>query len=149
MRRQIRASEGNWAKRLTKAHRQIAKEEAAEAQKFAVGTGPMQAHFAKFISGYANRYTATIGLRGNQANAAFWGAKGRSGWYAAGKYANSATPQFPEWVGNSWDVGELGQGPYAINPTIHHDMEQIIKRFQEAAEAIVKDIDAIIEHGDG
>ncbi len=43
-------------------------------------------------------------------------------------------PQFPAWVGNSWEVGGSG-GPYAVNPAIRDSMQDIIDGYGDAFEA--------------
>lgn len=127
-----------WRKELDKIERKfpgakrkaevvIAKEVAAEARAFARGTGPMQAHFAGSIYGSATPQGAAIGVR-HDADAAFWGAKKHTGWYAG----KPGPAQFPEWIGNDWDVGKLGEGPLAINPTIFHEGPNIEKRYGHA-----------------
>ncbi len=128
-RKELGNLQGKWPRELAKVHRTLGKEVAAEARKFARGSGPMQAHFAGSIYGSGTTRQASVAIR-REANAAFWGAKKHTGWYANPRYANSP-PQFPEWVGNNWDVGQLGQGPYAINPAIFHDRDLIARRFEE------------------
>lgn len=96
----------------------------------------MQSHFAGSIYGTGSARQAAVGVR-REANAAFWGAKKRTGWYAAQKYAGGPT-QHPEWVGNNWDVGVLGQGPYAINPAIFHELDNIERAYGEAVEDIAR-----------
>lgn len=134
-RRELKKLEGNFPKELRDAHRDIAKHVEREARKFAVGTGRMQAHFASQIRGRADNFGAWIGLRSSQANAAFFGAERKTGWYAAPRYFDSP-PQFPDWVGNNWDVGVLGQGPYAINPAIFHELPEIERRYGEVIDDI-------------
>lgn len=112
---------------MAEANTKIAKDVAAEARLFAVGEGAQQRHFAKFIVGIGTPQGASIGLRGRTANAVFWGGFRHTGWYK-GKPGPS---QFKPWVGNSWRVGELGQGPYAINPAVAHGEPMIIKTYEE------------------
>lgn len=114
-------------KASTEANIRIAKTVAEEARLFAVGTGRQQAHFARFIVGRGTRSGASVGLRGSQANAAFWGGSRHTGWYK-GKPGPS---QFKQWVGNDWQVGEVGQGPYAINPAIAHESANIVRHYEQ------------------
>lgn len=115
LRKALRAAEDPkaWGKELGRANRDGARQVAAWAQATAQAMGGPFAHFAPQISGRATQTAARIQID-STANATFWGAKGRSGW----NYGNDGAPQHPEWVGSSWDVGVVGQGPYAINDTI-------------------------------
>jgi hypothetical protein len=132
-RKELRNLGGRWPRELAKAHRDLAKSVASEARRFAVGTGPMQAHFAGRIYGTGSAQRASIAVR-SDANAAFWGAKKHTGWYAT----KPGPPQFPEWVGNNWDVGVPGQGPLAINPTIFHEMDNITERYAELIDHLAR-----------
>jgi hypothetical protein len=117
-----------------KANTKIAKAVAAEAQMFAVGEGRQQAHFARFIVGRGSRTGASVGLRGRTANAAFWGAYRHTGWYST----KPGPPQFKPWIGNAWLVGVPGQGPYAINPAIAHESDNIIRSYSQMIDEITK-----------
>lgn len=96
----------------------------------------MQGHFSGSIYGTGSASKASIAVR-QEANAAFWGARKRTGWYAAPKYAGGP-PQHPEWVGNSWDVGQLGQGPYAINPAIYHELDNIDRAYLQSIDDLAR-----------
>jgi hypothetical protein len=74
---------------------------------------------------------ARVGVSNRMANAAFWGAKQRTGWNAG-----NATPNLPDWIGNSWKVGGPG-GPYGINPAIRTHMDDIIKAYREGIDALM------------
>ena len=121
-------------KAATKANTKIAKVVAADAQLFAVGEGAQQRHFARFIVGRGSRTGASVGLRGSAANAAFWGGFRHTGWYST----KPGPSQFKPWVGNSWQVGVPGQGPYAINPAIAHESDNIIRSYSEMIDEITK-----------
>jgi hypothetical protein len=69
---------------------------------------------------------------------AFWGAKQRTGWYKARRYEDS-TPQHHRWVGNSWDVGVKGEGPYAINAAIADKRDEVLEYWRDALEHIARD----------
>lgn len=125
-----------WTKDLGKSQREIATKVAGWSRFAASGMGGPYAHFASSIVGTGGATGARVGLRGSSANTTFWGAKKRTGWYAAGKYAESTGRQHPKWVGASWDVGVSGQGPYAINPTIAAKSEQILAMYGEAVDRI-------------
>ena len=75
------------------------------------------------IAGRGDRYGAKIVInrRPPFAQGAFFGAL---------QY-----PQFPMWVGNSWEVGGAG-GPAAINPAIRENKDEIVKRFGDAFETV-------------
>lgn len=51
------------------------------------------------------------------ATSAFYGQKGKFGWYGKPQYRDSP-PQGPQWVGNSWTVAVKGQGPHVINDVL-------------------------------
>lgn len=138
------------AKEFRTAERVIAREVARQARLFAVGEGPQQRHFANRIIGTADRAGAAVGLRGRDANGAFWGAMAttRAGWNAGWRNGvktvrrrphvfagGGIRPQFPPWVGQNWRPGVLGEGPLAINPAIHHEMPEIERMYLEAIEA--------------
>lgn len=115
LRKELRKAEDpkSWGKALGRANREGAQRVATWSQGAAQSMGGPYAHFASMISGRATQTAARIQID-STANATFWGARGRSGW----NYGNGGFAQHPEWVGNSWDVGRTGQGPYAINETI-------------------------------
>lgn len=133
LRRQLRQMENprRWTTELTRSQREIAKQVAAWSQGTARAMGGPQGHFASAISGRANQRGAYVGVRNPAANAAFWGAKQRTGWNAG-----NSTPNLPEWVGNSWAAGVAGQGPYAINDTIARHMGDILRTYGDAVDRI-------------
>lgn len=53
--------------------------------------------------------------------------------YAAGALFGGYRPQFPEWVGNTWEVGGAG-GPAAINPAIRESKDDIVQAYGDAFE---------------
>lgn len=120
-RRALRAMGPEWTRELTKAHKTIAQRVAVASQARAQAMGGVQRKSAKAIKGYANKISARVGVapsaRTRMANVAFWGAERHTGWYANPRYADGPA-QHPEWVGNSWETGVRGQGPYAINDTV-------------------------------
>jgi hypothetical protein len=122
-----------WSKKLGHVQREIAKKVAQWAQAEARGMGGPQRHFAGAIRGRGGVAGARIQIGNEDANAAFWGAKQRSGWFVASRYAAywGSDGQHSPWVGNSWDVGAFGQGPYAINPTIAEHRDDIVKAYRE------------------
>lgn len=126
----VKAADAELAKAVAKGHREIAQFVSAEARKFAYGEGPMQGHFAAWITGRGDQRAARLGLKGKQANAAFWGAKKRTGWYGRYRYKDSTGVQLPAWVGNSWEVGGE-DGPYALNPAIRFEKDEISRRVEQ------------------
>lgn len=122
-RRALKAMDPEWPKALKGVHAGIGAEGAIRSRAVARGMGGVQAKAASAIGFKATVREARIAIYPSahsdaMANVAFWGAKKRTGWYARNRYGDSATPQHPRWVGNSWDVAEAGQGPYAINAAL-------------------------------
>lgn len=79
----------------------------------------LEAKMAGGIGAGATQKQAYLSVRNTArapgATVAFWGAKKRTGWYAAERYADSAARQHPRWVGANWTAAKRGQGPYVIN----------------------------------
>lgn len=131
-----------WSKELAGLHRDLAKDMAAKAQAEARGMGGIQRHFADAIRGYgtapAARLGITAGRKGERywgAYAAFWGVKdNRTGWNNDGSKPNIKA----EWVGNSWDVAVIGQGPYAINSTLATHQRYIVEKYGHAFDALAR-----------
>lgn len=132
-RRALKSIGPEWSKELRVVHKRIADMVVPHAQSRARGMGGVQAKAASRIVGRANQREARIGVSATGgvpfANVAFWGAKKRTGWYARGRYSGSPARQHPEWVGNSWDVGVPGGGPYAINDTIAEDRPDVYDEY--------------------
>ena len=129
-----------FTKELRQVNKKVADIAADAARGIASGMGGIQSANASAIRGQATQTQARIGVRRSSrnpaANAAFWGAKRRSGWYARSRYRASPAPQFPQWVGNMWDVGVAGQGPYAINDAIANNMDQLLDAFRDGIETL-------------
>lgn len=132
LRRQLRQMENprRWTQELGASQREIAKKVAAWSQSAARGVGGSTGHFAGAIAGRGGVSGARIQIRKNEANAAFWGAKQRTGWNTGNE-----SPNHPKWVGNQWEVGSSG-GPYAINPTIQNRLTDIMEMYGEAVDRI-------------
>lgn len=133
-----------------KNHRSVAEFVARGAQSKASGWPERQvAHFAGAIRPRATTRSARVAVNaGSKRNAgalaAIWGMKVEhtgwmAGWVGPGKgksgpsyinprkaagYANSPRNTLP-WVGQSWEVGQKGQGPRAINDAIADGQERI------------------------
>lgn len=122
-----------WSKELSRANKEIAKKSVGWARAVAMGMGGPQAHFAGALRARGGLAGARIAVADGNANAAFWGAKQRTGWNAGNE-----TPNLPRWVGNSWSVGVSGQGPYAINDAIAANKARIIDAYADAIDDIAR-----------
>lgn len=120
-----------WGRMLSKAHRTIAKRAAAAAQSRARGIGAQQQRMAGSIKGSGTQTSASVRVaqstRYPYASVAFWGQTKRTGWYARlwAMGVRGAAQSLP-WVGNDWEVGAHGQGPYAINDAIADELPSIM-----------------------
>lgn len=134
LRRELRRLDDprGWTKQLTAVNRGLGRQGAQWAQGAAGGMGGVQAHFAGSIRGYGNASGARIGVAG-KANAAFWGAKQRTGWNARNQTANQ-----PEWVGAGWEVAVAGQGPYAINSALAAHVDDIVDLYAEGIDDLTR-----------
>lgn len=92
--------------------------------------GPWR-HFAGDIKAAGGVAGARITVE-SEANAAFWGAKKRTGWNAG----HGGRPQHPAWIGNMWDAGVTGQGPYAINQALADHTDDIVDAYSAALDRI-------------
>lgn len=127
-RRDLRQLENGqrWVKELAGENRGIAHEAAGWVRSEAQAMGGPQRHFASAIRGYGSTAGASIRVARPEANAAFWGAKKRTGWNAG-----NDTPNLPPWVGNTWEAAGFG-GPYAINTVLRQREDWIVERFDAA-----------------
>lgn len=135
LRRELRRLENprEWAKALGRIHRSVALEVAKTARSYAQSNGGSQKHFAAAIRGYGSVQAARVGIARPEAFAAFWGAKqSHTGWNTG----NEGRPNQPEWVGNAWDVGVKGQGPYALN-------DAVADRIDWAVDTIWAEVDSL------
>ena len=134
-RRELKALEGdtNWARELTKVHQKVARKGASAARAEASAMGGQQRHFASSIGGRGLATSARIEVSG-EANAVFWGTKGKgTGWNT-----EFGTTQNPPWVGASWDTGVAGEGPYAINDAIAKNVEEIVDFYSEMLDDLAR-----------
>ena len=125
-----------WVRELGAEQRVIAKRVAGDARFEAARMGGSTKHFADAIKGLGGATGARIQIADDTANAAFWGAKNQwTGWNleSEGRAANQ-----PEWVGNTWEVGVRGQGPYAINDTIAELRTWIEQQYLDGIERVAK-----------
>lgn len=129
-RKELRALEGetNWARELTRGMREIAKTATGWAQDEATAMGGQQRHFADALKGRAAGIKARIEVAGpstpkgkTRANPAFWGTKAQG-----------------NWIGASWGLGVLGEGPYAINAALYRHGEDLVDEMGDLVEEISK-----------
>jgi hypothetical protein len=118
-------------KALRQTHQKVAK--FVEGRTRGKGT-PQQQAAARALLGKGSQKSADLKIR-NLASvpfgiAAFMGAQGRFGWYSAKRYSSSAARQFPDWVGNNWNL-EAGIGPYVIADQIKRDRQEILDTYLE------------------
>jgi hypothetical protein len=130
LRAELRAIEPALVREMSKVHKQIAELVKPIAVAKASALGGMAAHFAGSIKSSGTQARSAIGVA-SKANAAFWGSSKHSGWYAQPQYAGGP-PQFPAWVGNTWDAGVPGQGPYAINDAIAESIPAVMALYDRA-----------------
>lgn len=117
----LRRAGAGWTRALALANREIGQYVAKESK--ANTETAQQAKASRAIRGRGAALSAKVVILDNPpfALGAFLGAL---------QYA-----QFPTWVGNSWDVGGPG-GPYAVNPTIRANMDNIVNAYGDAFERI-------------
>jgi len=122
-------SETNWNLELTRGMRSIAQKVAAWSQDEATAMGGQQAHFAGALFGRATASQARVEIAGKRtpkgkvrANPAFWGTKAQG-----------------NWIGTSWDVGVMGEGPYAINAAIYEHGDDILDDLRRLIDDITRE----------
>lgn len=136
LRRELRRLGPEWPKAMRKGFKAISDEVATRARPRASAMGGVQAKAAGKIRGYAGAAEASVGApSGGIAAVAFFGAKKHTGWYANPRYAGSP-PQHPKWVGNSWEAGVAGQGPYAINDAVAAEVPWILAQFETVIDEV-------------
>lgn len=119
---------------LTDIYRKVAKFVRERAEGAAPGD------VRKAIGHKANRRGAFVTVRPkpDYALGVFLGAKGRFGWYSAGRYRDSTARQFEPWVGNQWDPGETGGAPYFIGPAINRSVDEIVEMMGDGIEDLAR-----------
>ena len=122
-----------YAKELTKLHREVAKM-VSDAARATIGP-----RVATAIRPQASAVSAKVSTqptgKAQDALVRIWGAKARTGWYARRQYSGS-TPQHPKWVGNQWDPGEFGGMPYHVGPAINSQVDEIEEKLLDGYERI-------------
>lgn len=134
-RRELRGLTGDstWTKALGQVNRTMAGDAAVWAQLEAYEMGGVWAHFAADIKGMGTAAAARLQVD-RDANAAFWGARKRTGWNAG----HDGRPQHPEWVGNTWGVAMVGQGPYALNEALAVHLTEIVDGYGDALDDLAR-----------
>jgi hypothetical protein len=132
-----------YARRLGAAYKAGSDVIVAEAQSRARALGGIHAKAADAIKASASTTGISVRIAATAGSPygllAFWGATRHSGWYAANRYRDSP-PQHPPWVGNTWQVGEPGEGPYAINDAIAATIDDVMNNWADAIEALMNEI---------
>lgn len=121
----LRALGAEWPRELRKANVDVARIAQDASQHEASGLGGVQAKAAPAIKAGGEQLAAKIVV---SATAAYPFALGA--FFGAKKY-----PQFPPWVGNSWDPGGPG-GPYAINAALRSKLDEITDAYGDAMDRL-------------
>ncbi len=143
----LKSAQKTLDKERRKANLQVSREVTKWARSGAQSGTKLQRDNASAIRAGATRDVARLriaaGARGTPtagANVAFWGTKKKLGWYggwtrnASGEpYISQAKragfaagpPNAPKWIGNTWQAGVTGQGPYVINDVVAHNLDRI------------------------
>ncbi len=125
----LRRTQKNAANAIRGSNRDVARQVRDWSRAAAQGGTGLQRRMAGGIGSRATTANAQLTVRNTVrapgATVAFWGAKRRSGWYAAERYASSATAQHPPWVGNTWAAATPGQGPHVLNDVLAARADEI------------------------
>ena len=128
----LKRANANLDKEFGQAQRELGRLLVIDAKGKARASSTSRRHFAGKITMRSTRQGLILGIRDPKLSAAaFWGAKKRTGWYADPRYRKSKR-QHPIWVGNSWQAGVKGQGPYALNDAIADNRDRIFELFSDA-----------------
>jgi hypothetical protein len=128
-RRALKDAGKEWPKELRAAQRDLVKpiETAARARADAYGGVRRKAKNAIRASAGARQTAVGITIGTNRypfSSGAFFGAK---------RY-----PQFSGWVGNDWEAGAHGEGPYAINDAVADHTDRIIETYGEMVDRVAR-----------
>jgi hypothetical protein len=119
-RAELKAVEAQWPKELRKANKTAAEVAAARARQNVSGLRPVQRKVAGSIRAAATQQQAKIRVGGS----------GFPALLAMGALLGSLRyRQFPGWVGNDWDVGVAGTGPYGVNDAIAESLPEFIETY--------------------
>lgn len=158
----LKRADKNLDREFGQAQRELGRLLVTDAKGKARASRSSRSHFASQISMSSTATRLRLTVRNPDANAAFWGAKKRTGWNAysylrknakahtsvratgkvPGPSAGNAVRyrrapkgrQHPPWVGNSWQAGVKGQGPYALNDAIADNRPRIFDLYSKAVE---------------
>lgn len=119
-RRELKAAGKEWPKQLTKVHKTIARAVQDRARARARGYGGVRRKAANAITARASAREAGIGVTLGTARYPF----SAGAFFGADRYK-----QFPGWVGNNWEAGVYGQGPYAINEAVAGESDNILSSY--------------------
>jgi hypothetical protein len=148
MARALREAGVETRRQVRNANQRIGKKVEGWAKTEARAGTRMQAAASKaLLGGSTNDYAFVRITRDKKvpfALAAFWGVKGRRGWYASEKYRSSGKDQFPAWVGTGWKWGGSG-GPYAINDTLRKREDEVVDLYRDAIEEAFSNADLPLE----
>lgn len=137
----LRKMNGEWDSAMSLAHQRIGSKGAAFARARARAGSRLQAKAASAIGERHTVRNAAVAVLPSRldrmANVAYWGAKKRTGWYSKRRYEGS-TRQHPVWIGNSWEVAQAGQGPYAINAALAEHREELLDEYLEQVDRIAR-----------
>ena len=133
LRRELRKLDNprSWTRELATVHREVARDVAGWARSEAASLGGPARHFADAVRGYGSAPAARVGLssagkgqRNYGARGAFWGSK---------QFA-----RFEPWVGNTYEVGVRGEGPYALNDAIADHLDDVIETYSEGIDRLMR-----------
>lgn len=153
-RKNLAAMGKEYPKELRAINKKVADEARDLARAKATGMGSVFAKASGKIKSYATQTQASVGfIEQDLANVAFWGTKRRSGWYNWKRYlsnqqtwpdrtawvgGNHSDKQHPPWIGNTWDVAVLGEGPYAINDALAENEERLKQMYLDDLDEFAK-----------
>lgn len=150
--KELRAVDRTLPKRLAAVNKEAASIVADDSRDRAQGEGGAEARMAGAIKAAATTGAVAINVSDTAgypyALAAFLGAKGRFGWYADDRYADSEGRQFPEWVGASWEPGGSG-GPEPIQDAIRNNLDRVLAMHGDAVDDLLTEIFGEARHSAG
>lgn len=108
---------------LTKVHSEGAKKIASDGASRLSSRSRLAAIGAEAVRGKGTALTSKITLDGND---------GRAGMVVLGAALGALRwPQFPAWVGNSWNVGDP-DAPYGVGAAIDEGADEMLRNYDEA-----------------
>jgi len=119
VRRSLKAA-GAKSSTLSKAHRRVGKLVEGESRRGAGGGTPQQRSAAKVLLGKGTAREAALAIRNTNKVP-----------YGLGAFLGGKRPQFPDWVGNRWDILG-GSGPYVIADAMRSNRDEILEEYESA-----------------